>query len=132
MKFFYLIFKISDFYRQIYLNGAGCGKWNLKNQNLCKILGISIKDTFCSSLFLYNFETYQKLPYKINWSTRVFTFFYVHHNAYIYWAFSDPKRPGLSEIDPELWKFLHCQTLKKSLFEPKKTHCAWVSIILFS
>ena len=117
-NFSFLIFKISDFFRQIYLSVAGCGKWNLKNQNLCKILSISIKDTFCSSLFLYNFEKYQKLPYKINLpGYKLYPFSCTSQCLrIIYWAFSDTQRPGLSKIDPKLWKFWHCQTPKMSLF----------------
>ena len=131
MKFFFLIFKISDFFGQIYLSGAGCGKWNLKNQNLCKILVISIKDTFCSGLFLYNFETYQKLPYKINLpGYKLYPFSCTSQCLrIIYWAFSDPQRPGLSEIDSKLWKFWHCQTPKMSLFEPKKPTVHWCTCV---
>ena len=105
----------------IYVIGAGCGKWNLKNQNLCKIFGISIKDTFCSSLFLYNFETYQKLPYKINLpGYKLYPFSCTsQYLRIIYWAFTDPQKPRLFEIDPKIWKFWHYQTPKMTVFEPK-------------
>ena len=127
MKFFLSIFKISDFFRQIYLSGAGCCKWNLKNQNLCKILVLFIKDTFCSSLFLYNFETYQKLPYKINLpGYKLYPFSCTSQCLrIIYWAFSDPQRLKLSEIDQKNWKIWHCQTPKMSVFEPKKPTVLW-------
>ena len=125
-EIFVFIFKISDFFEQIYLNGAGCGKWNLKNQNLCKILSISIKYTFCSSLFLYNFETYQKLPYKINSpGYKLYPFSCTSQCLrIIYWAFSDPQRPGLPEIYPKIWRFRHCLNPKNVHFWTKKTHCA--------
>ena len=87
-----------------------------------KFLVFFIKGTFCSSLFLYNFETYQKLPYKINLlGYKLYPFSCIsQYLRTLYGAFSDPQRPGLYEIDPTISKIWHFQTPKMSIFEPRK------------
>ena len=95
---------------------------NSKIKIYAKFWVLFIKDTFCSGLFLYNFETYQKLPYKINLpGYKLYPFSCTpQYLRIIYWAFSDSQRPWLSEIDPKVWKFWHSQTPKMSVFEPRK------------
>ena len=120
-----MIFKISEFFGQIYLSGADCGKWNLKNQNLCKILGISIKDPFCSGLFLYSFETYQKLPYKISLpGYKLYPFSCTsQYLRIIYWAFSDPKDQGYLKLTQNFENFDIAKHQKCQLLNQKKPLC---------
>ena len=75
-KFYVQISNLSDFQGQIQARGAGCGKRNLKNCNLCKIWVYFMHDTFCSDLFLYNFETCQNLPMKSSYQGTNFAFFH--------------------------------------------------------
>ena len=70
------IYNFPDFQGQIQAKGAGCGKQNLKNRNLSKILSIFMYDTLCSDMFLYNFETCQNLPLKSTYQGTNFAFFH--------------------------------------------------------
>ena len=125
MKFFFLIFKISDFFGQIYLSVAGCGKWDLKNQNLRKILVISVKDTFCSGLFLYNFETYQNYLIKSTIKGINFTLFHVQPYTLELSMrhFQTPKDQGYLKLTQKFEKIDIAQPQKCPFFNPKNPLC---------
>ena len=105
---------------------ACCGKRNLRNRNLHKICEFLMYGTSCSNLFLYNFEARQNLPYKIGLpGYKLYPFSCTSsYLRILFWAFSDPQRPGLPEIYPKIWRFRHCLNPKNVRFWTKKTHCA--------
>ena len=79
-------------------------------------------DTFCSELFLYNFEKCQNLPYKINLPGYEFALVHVHpHTLKLSFVdFQTLKDQGYQKFTQKFEDFDITKTSKMSVFGPKK------------
>ena len=98
---------------------------NSKIKIYAKFWVLFIKDTFCSSLFLYNFETYQNYLIKSTIKGINFTLFHVQPYTLELSMrhFQTPKDQGYLKLTQKFEKIDIAQPQKCPFFNPKNPLC---------
>ena len=99
---------------------------NSKIKIYAKFWVLFIKDTFCSSLFLYNFETYQNYLIKSTIKGINFTLFHVQPYTLELSIrhFQTPKDQGYPKLTQKFEKIDIAQPQKCPFFNPKNPLCS--------